>query len=58
MSHICGRHIKSYNDTFIYPQSGAVTFINYLSEKISQECIKTNTISKTLILIQSLISWK
>lgn len=42
MNHISGKHVTSYNDTFIYPRLGAATFINYLSEKIPKERIRIN----------------
>lgn len=42
MDQISGGRVVSYNDIFIYPRRGAVTFIDYLSKKILSDRIRTN----------------
>lgn len=42
MDHISGGSITSYNDVFIYPKRGAVTFIDYLASKIPSDRIYTS----------------
>ena len=34
---------NSYNDTFLYPKKGAMTFLNYLYENINKQKIQLNT---------------